>query len=219
MSSQRSSGRVSKPKKWFDELTDPDKQLQQVTVKTERVRSRGKPLKPILTVPTVGPSIDQLITAPLPIYQPPITVPLTPYEANQPPQSPIDTFLSLLGEPALKLIVDNTNSYARHYRLGPLQQGVRLWHNTTRNELLCWIGLLFYMGRHIERERSEYWTVSSHNIGRYMGKSRWDQIHRYLSIRDEISFPTTLGDPWYSKLEPVISQIRYNCERAVKPYS
>jgi len=219
MHSQRSSQRKPKPKKWFDELTDVAQQVCEVTVKTEKIRSPRKPLKPVAAQPAVGPSIGQLLSDPLPTYHPPINVPLQPFQARIPPQNPLNTFLSLVGEPALKIIVDSTNSYARHHRFQPLQQGVRRWHNLTRNELLQWIGLLFYMGRHIEPPRADYWSVSSHNLGQYMGKTRWEQIHRFLSIRDEITNPPLPGEVWYSKIEPVASQIRYNCERAVIPCS
>jgi Transposase IS4 len=169
--------------------------------------------------PAIGPTIGELISAPLPQYIPPINVPLVPFQAQLPRQGPLSLFLSFLGEPALRTVVENTNSYARNWRSKPLQKRARPWHDLSRNEFLRWIGLLFYIGRYTEPQRTDYWRVSDHNLGRYMGMSRWEQIHRFLSIRDEVIFPILPGESWYYKLEPVASQIRQNCERTVIPYS
>jgi hypothetical protein len=219
MSSKRSSQRVPKPIKFFDEIVHDAQQVSEITTKTARLRGEKRPLKAVKVEPAIGPTIGELISAPLPQYIPPINVPLVPFQAQLPRQGPLSLFLSFLGEPALRTVVENTNSYARNWRSKPLQKRARPWHDLSRNELLRWIGLLFYMGRHTEPQRTDYWRVSGHNLGRYMGMSRWEQIHRFLSIRDEVVFPILPGEPWYYKLEPVASQIRQNCEKAVIPCS
>jgi Transposase IS4 len=175
MSFKRSSQRVPKPIKFFDEIGHDVQQVREIASKTARLRGKKRPLKAIKVEPAMGPTISELITAPLPQYIPPINVLLVPFQAQLPRQDPLSLFLSLLGEPALRIVVESINSYARNWRSKPLQKGARLWHDLSRNEFLRWIGLLFYMGRHTEPQRTDYWLVSGHNLGRYMGMSRWEQ--------------------------------------------
>jgi hypothetical protein len=49
-----------------------------------------------------------------------------------------------------------------------LFKNTRKWHDVTRQKILRYIGLLFYMGRHIEPDRESYWKNSAlgHNLGR-----------------------------------------------------
>jgi hypothetical protein len=81
MSSKRSSQRVPKPIKFFDEIGHDVQQISEITSKTARLRGEKRPLKAIKVEPPMGPTIDELISAPLPQYVPPINVPLVPFQA------------------------------------------------------------------------------------------------------------------------------------------
>jgi hypothetical protein len=136
MSSKRSSQRVPKPIKFFDEIVHDAQQVSEITTKTARLRGEKRPLKAVKVEPAIGPTIGELISAPLPQYIPPINVPLVPFQAQLPRQGPLSLFLSFLGEPALRTVVENTNNYARNWRSKPLQKRARPWHDLSRNELL-----------------------------------------------------------------------------------
>ena len=47
-----------------------------------------------------------------------------------------------------------------------------------------------------------------------MGRQRWEQIFRYLTINPRELQPR---DPWWAKVEPVSMWIRENCLFAVYP--
>src|ERR1700744_5633038 len=58
-----------------------------------------------------------------------------------------------------------------------------------------------------------------------MSLYRWEQIHRHMTFStNSIAYPQQRSDrtpkdpPWW-KLEPVLSTIRENCQRAVTPAS
>jgi Transposase IS4 len=74
------------------------------------------------------------------------------------------------------------------------------------------------MGSTIEREHTKYWS-SSHRLGDFLGLKRFEQIHRYFSLRDEESCPRRPDESWTWKLEPVTSLIRQNCRQNWLPSS
>ena len=102
----------------------------------------------------------------------------------------------------------------------PYQEFARPWTPLTRGELLCWLGLLFYMANHIETRRHEYWKSSKSILTQFMGRNRWEQIHRFLSFNIQTVTDTeTPGAPWFNKIEPLYSTIRNNCRSAITPSS
>jgi hypothetical protein len=110
-------------------------------------------------------------------------------------------------------VVNATNAKAvTELESTTLQVHTRLWKPINVNELLKWLGLRFYMARHTESISHDYWQVSCHNLGRYMSRARWEQIYRYLTITME---QPVSKSAWFSKIEPIASQIRINCENAV----
>jgi hypothetical protein len=130
-------------------------------------KRRTNALEPVPVEP-LPKLLHQASKDPLPTFQPPFRI---DYEAFQSPfdqRSPLNTFLLFFTIAVLDCVVENTNSYASNWRPQPLQKYCRTWYPLTRHELLRYIGLLFYMGRHSEPNRDDYWKVSSHNLGRYM---------------------------------------------------
>jgi hypothetical protein len=82
----------------------------------------------------------------------------------------------------------------------------------TRSDLLHYISCLFYMGMHREILRDDYWSSSS-RLASVMSKTRFDQLHRYLHIRDKHKEPQTAQEGFYWKVEPIATIIRKNCQQ------
>ena len=61
---------------------------------------------------------------------------------------PFSLFMRFLGEESLLAIMDATNAKAAR-SMHPSLKFARSWTPLTRGELLCWLGLLFYMANHI----------------------------------------------------------------------
>jgi len=93
----------------------------------------------------------------------------------------------------------------------------RPWHSLIRNELIVWVGTLFHMGRHYEYNREYYWKEGHGQLGRHMAKTRWEQIHRFLRINTESERQPE--QPWFYKLDPMMSTVRQNIQNAVEPAS
>jgi Transposase IS4 len=69
-----------------------------------------------------------------------------------------------------------------------------------------------------ERQHSKYWSLT-HRLGRFLGLKRFDQIHRYFTIRDEVSWPKQINEPFTWRLEPIANLIRQNCRQNWSPSS
>ena len=119
--------------------------------------------------------------------------------------SPLQSFLSLLGEETLESILTATNAYAllvtqeeaTHYKRP------RPWYPLTRNELIVWLGTLFFTGRHHEVNRECYWqeAMGMKRLNKIMAKTRWEQIHRFFKINPKGS-ERQPGQSWYYELGP-----------------
>jgi hypothetical protein len=81
MSSKRSSQRIPMPIKFFDEIGHDVQQVSEIASKTARLRGEKRSLKAIKVEAAMGPTIGELISAPLPQYVPPINVLLIPFQA------------------------------------------------------------------------------------------------------------------------------------------
>ena len=153
----------------------------------------------------------------LPPFEPPFRVPRTTLQACIPIITPLQLFLAFLGEASLQNIVLATNETAAAEMSNPQPPAARYWHPLSRHELLRWIGLLFYMGRHTEPTRDDYWSLSlGHKLGQFMCRNQWDQILRFLSISPH-NAPENIN--WWAKIEPVASTVRVNCQTNVVPAS
>lgn len=132
--------------------------------------------------------------------------------------SPIQLFLLLLGEETLLSIVDATNAYATSVTQAAVEfRRPRPWHPLTRNELIVWLGSLFWMGRHYEHNREYYWNDNISHFGQQvMSKTRWEQIHRFLKINNA---ERQEGQLWWYKVDPMLTTVRQNIQNAVYPAS
>ena len=179
-------------------------------------KRRVKTLENQISSPDASSLTHQLIHQKQPQFEPPIrTLPLS-FKVLIKEREPIDLFLRLFGWISLSTLVEQTNKRAAREMANAKCEASspRPWWPILRGEMLRWIGILFYMGRHKEECRTVYWNLSTHNLGRFMTEQRWDQIHRFLCVRDQ---PTSPGAPFWAKLEPIASNIRRNCGEAIDP--
>jgi Transposase IS4 len=68
------------------------------------------------------------------------------------------------------------------------------------------------MGMHHELLRDDYWRSPS-RLANVMGKNRFDQLYRYIHLRDKYIQPKTTEEDWFWKIEPVATIIRTNCQQ------
>src|SRR5207248_11480172 len=87
----------------------------------------------------------------------------------------------------------------------------RPWKDTMIWEIIRYIGCLVYMGIHIEPKHEAYWG-DSHRLGRFLSLVRFEQIHRYFSLRDGDVHPKQPHEEWFWKVEPVGTLIRLACK-------
>ena len=191
-----------------------------VTKKTQKVRENDA-LAPIL-LEALGAESQQLVDAGIPSFEPRQRLPLTCMTVRVPISTPLQLLLLLLGEGTLLAIVSATNANAASIMaLDTDYSYVRPWHPLTRNELIVWLGTLFFMGRHPEFNREYHWQTRISGMGRlkyYMSKTRWEQIHRFFRINPKGS-EREPGQPWYYKVDPLLTTVRENIRNAVVPAS
>ena len=68
------------------------------------------------------------------------------------------------------------------------------------------------MSLHPECSREFFWS-STHRLGRSMSLKRFEQLHRYISLRDEDVHPRQLKETFAWKVEPVATNFRHNLLR------
>ena len=201
-------GRQVTRKRHFDEVTPPIESKTQPKLKKSRAQ-------PTVNALTDAADLTQRVIRQKAHFTPPIQVEFDEWTVNWPERDPVALFLRFLGAESLTAIVNATNTYAeREY--AKLKENVyrpRPWRPLSRGEFLQWLGILFYMGRHIEKCRQDYWRNSIFPIH----KTRWDQIHRFLAFNAKQASSDTA--PFSFKLEPVATNIRNNCRAAVSPSS
>jgi Transposase IS4 len=157
-----------------------------------------------------------VLEQPIPHFEPEQRVPFDSMRPNISCNDPLQLFLHLFGEQSLEQIVTSTNTNASFYTQKPRTYNPRPWIPLTRNELIVFIGTLFAMGRHPEHNREYYWRENGRHFGQYISKTRWEQIHRFLAVSTE---ERQQEQPWWWKLEHLVSVIRPNLEQATSPAS
>ena len=152
MSYSTRSGRQVIRKRHFDEIStsiDPK----------QRKKARSKRAKPTVDALTEAPALTEQIIRQRAQFTPPIEVAFTEFEVLWTEREPINLFLRFLGAESLTAIVEATNRRAKtaYQQLKENVSQPRFWRPTTRGEFLQWLGILFHMGRHIEKCREDYW--------------------------------------------------------------
>ena len=142
-------------------------------------------LAPILleALPTES---QHLVDKGIPQFEPQQRLPFLSMTIRVPIVTPLQLFLLPLGEETLLAIVKATNANAAStMALVTDYTNARPWHPLTRNELIVWLGTLFFMGRHPEYNREYFWHSGTPGMGRLsyvMSKTRCEQIHRFFRI-------------------------------------
>jgi Transposase IS4 len=156
---------------------------------------------------------------PLPVFEPDFRVKFESMRSNLPVDDPLSLFIALFGEESLDIIVDCTNAKAESFTPDIPSPSPRPWTSLSRNELITFLGTLFYMGRHFEHNREYYWTPGFHQkLQGAISKTRWEQIYRFLSIH-QVDDHNDINNykPWFNKLDPLITIIRNRIASAVTP--
>jgi Transposase IS4 len=65
------------------------------------------------------------------------------------------------------------------------------------------------MGLHIEKKREEYWS-NLHNLNDSLSLKRFEQIHRYFTLRDRSIDPRQEGESFVWPVDRVAAIIRRN---------
>jgi hypothetical protein len=114
--------------------------------------------------------------------------------------SPEDLFSLFFTDLVLDRIVRCTNLNAERVRVDPVAARAknirfhdslnqRLWKPVTSSEVLGYLGILIYMGIHIEPHIDDYWNTNEEDgpihpsVRKTMSRYRWEQIDRYLLQR------------------------------------
>ena len=138
---------------------------------------------------TARPWDKRVLDSPLPTYVPPIKLPSITGQGVPSDATELQTFQKFPTKRVVDTIVAATNSYAERKKAAEEHTvRARPWKNTTFAEVIRYIGCLVYMGMHIERQHESYWQ-DSHRLGRFLSKGRYDQIHRYFTLRDSCIHP------------------------------
>src|SRR5437764_1875618 len=113
---------------------------------------------------------------------------------------PEDLFSLFFTDLVLDRIVRCTNINAERVRADPVAtraKNIRFhdslnqlpWKPVTSSEILAYLGILIYMGIHVEPHIDDYWNTREEcpvhqPVRKAMSRHRWQQIDRYLHIWD-----------------------------------
>jgi Transposase IS4 len=142
-------------------------------------------LRPIATGHLPIPSeFDENHLPELPAYEPLLKLRYKPSGSSSTGLSELQTFKKLFPQAVVDIIVDATNSYAENAReITEEFLVVRPWKPVNSTGIWRYIGCLLYMGEHIEKKHEEYWQ-KSHCLNESLSLKRFQQIHRYFTLRD-----------------------------------
>jgi hypothetical protein len=106
--------------------------------------------------------------------------------------SPIAIFDLFFTPEQMLFLAENTNKSGPYWsKIGPRNRQALAWADTTVEELYAYLGILIYMGLHVENDIHQYWCVDSGNqpshgpVRTAMARERWKQISRAFHISEE----------------------------------
>jgi Transposase IS4 len=178
-------------------------------------------LKPVATgrLPeAIG--LDEKHLPELPTYKPPLELRFEPSKSLATGLSELDTFQGLLTPAIVEKIVKATNSYVLNHREtdeDPDSQ-TRPWRPVNSTDIWRYIGCLFYMGYHRKGRHEEHWQESGY-LNQFLSLTRFQQIHRYFTLRDEFIHPRQENETFAWQVEPIASTVKENCKAFWRPSS
>jgi len=134
--------------------------------------------------------------------------------------SVIDRIVRCTNVNAEKIRADPVASRAKNIRFHD-SYNQRPWKPVTSSEILAYLGILIYMGIHVEPFINNYWNIDGEAspvhraVRNTMGQTRWKQIHRYfhvwepaldLSSSNRTARPHEKVDPLAKLLLPAFQQ-------------
>ena len=168
---------------WEEKKAPPAASDPKITEKTARNQPETA-LKPI----AIGPlpkstKFDNGHLRELPDYHPPLNLRSKPSKSIATGLSTLQTFQLFFTQAMVDIIVLATNAYAARARRQKRaeRKSTQDWISVNSTDIWRYIGCLLYMGAHIESQHSQYWS-SSHQLGRFLGLKRFEQIHHYFTI-------------------------------------
>nr|AEH41556.1 hypothetical protein [Endocarpon pusillum] len=186
----RKSQRVRKPVTIWEEKRAPSPATDP---KITKKKARNRPetaLRPVATehLP-LSSEFDENHLPELPAYEPLLKLRYKSSESSATGLSELQTFKKLFSQAVIDIIVDATNSYAENARqIAKECPFARPWKLVNSTDIWRYIGCLLYMGEHIEKKHEEYWQMS-HCLNKSLSLERFQQIHRYLTLRDRSIHP------------------------------
>ena len=220
----RKSQRLRKPRTIWEEKGAPAAAKDPKITKTTARTVEKTALKPIATGPlpkAVG--FDAAHLPELPAYRPPLEIQFQPSISLATGLSELEIFQKLLTPAIIDRIVDATNSYALNARANDpeilkLDSHTRSWKSVNSTELWRYIGCLLYEGSHIERKHEEHWSEDGY-LKRFLSLKRYQQIHRYFTLRDKCVHPKQEEETFAWPVEPIGTIVRQNCSTMWLPSS
>ena len=152
-------GRQVTRKRHFDEVTaSAESKAQQKLRKARKTQAQ-----PTVNALTDAPDLTHRVIRQKAHFTPLIQVEFNEWTVNWPERDPVALFLRFLGSESLTVIVNTTNVRAER-KYAKLKEDIyrpRSWCLLLRGEFLQWLGILFYIRRHIEKYREDYWRNST----------------------------------------------------------
>jgi Transposase IS4 len=212
----RKSQRAPKPITiWEERRASPAASDPKITKKTARNRPKTA-LRPIVSGPLPeAAQVDESHLPELPTYHPPLKLIYKCSESNATGLSKLETFKQLFTQEIVDTAVNATNSYAENaretaYEIAGEFRRIRPWKPVNSTDIWRYIGCLLYMGEHIEKKHEEYWS-KTHRLYECLSLERFQQIHRYFTLRDRSVRPQEIGESFAWPVKPVTTLVRQNC--------
>jgi Transposase IS4 len=207
---QRKATTIWEEKRAPSAASDP-----KITKKTARTEEKTA-LKPVVTGPlpeAIG--FDEAHLPELPTYTVPLELQFQPSKSLAIGQPELDIFQQLLTPAIIDKIVEATNSYAVNTRANTSEVlepdlHARPWKPVNSTDIWRYIGCLLYMGSHIERKHEEHWAEGGY-LGQFLSLVRYQQIHRYLTLRDKSVHPRQKEETFAWPVKPIATIVKQNC--------
>jgi Transposase IS4 len=150
---------------------------------------------------------------------PPSKLRFKPSESSATGLSKLQIFKKLFPQAGVDITVDATNSYAENARETAEEfYYARHWRSTNSTEIWRYIGCLLYIVEHTEKKHEEYWR-SSHYLNESLSLRRFQQIHRYFTLRDQSIHPQKKDECFAWPVELIATIISQNCSKNWLPSS
>jgi hypothetical protein len=134
--------------------------------------------------------------------------------------TPIQIFNLFLTNSIMGQLVANTNSYAQQQLLGPEKERQCSWKPVTAQDLYLWLAIQIHMGL-IGVPPERYWMKNGLPPAAYLGKTRFQEIHRFFHVSPYNSpTETPEGLPcWHSEVDILLEQLRFFSQQYQVPGS